>query len=155
MFAMKSIQDNQFKLFQHHIIHRILGNQDLLFKMKITDNPRCRLCNTANETIEHLFLTCEISKELWSKIFAWIMTNTRIQLGHDNFTIIFGYNIRNNYQTPINTILIIAKQYIFICASQSQLPTMQIFLKKLQNTFQEQKLLAITNHTLEKFNKTW
>ena len=59
------------------IIHRI-GIQDLEFKMKITDNPRCRLCNTANETIEHMFLTCEIPKDLWSQIFAWIMTNTRI-----------------------------------------------------------------------------
>ena len=61
----KHSKDNQFKWFQHRIIHRILGTQDLLFKMKITDNPRCRLCNTANETIEHLFLTCEICNELW------------------------------------------------------------------------------------------
>ena len=63
--------------------------------------------------------------------------------------------LKNNYHIPINTILLIAKNYLFQCARKSLDLILQVFLNKLQNTYYEQKLLAYTNETFEKFNKNW
>ena len=45
--------------------HRILPTKDKLYKMKITVDNKCLLCNEEIETIEHLFLYCEKHLEAW------------------------------------------------------------------------------------------
>ena len=52
--------DNLDKELWFKIKHRILLTKDiLLYKMNITMNDRCVLCNGERETIEHLFIYCQ------------------------------------------------------------------------------------------------
>ena len=50
-----SVRDTAIQYFQYRILHRVLGLNSLLFKMKMTDSPKCSFCNTEDETIEHFF----------------------------------------------------------------------------------------------------
>ena len=51
-----SVLDNDYVWFQYRILHRILGVQDFLFKIKISKTDKCRLCGEQKETIKHIFL---------------------------------------------------------------------------------------------------
>ena len=64
-----SILDNHYAWFQYRILHRILGVQDLLFKIKISDTNKCRLCGEQKETIIHLFTECRKSVVLWESFY--------------------------------------------------------------------------------------
>jgi len=56
--------DVKVQWFKYRITHRILGTNSLLNKMKITNDPLCSLCKQSDETLEHLFWECQISKTI-------------------------------------------------------------------------------------------
>ena len=56
------------RIFQYTIVNNILYLNKALYKMKIADIPLCTFCSQENETIEHIFLTCEYSKRLWKNV---------------------------------------------------------------------------------------
>ena len=45
--------------------------------MNIAQDNKCELCETHSETLEHLFLDCEISKDYLNQLFIIIKTKTR------------------------------------------------------------------------------
>ena len=40
--------------------------------MKIADSPLRTFCSQEDETIEHIFLSCEYSKRLWKNVKDWV-----------------------------------------------------------------------------------
>ena len=61
--CFKTIQDNYLIWFQYKILNRILGIESLKFKMGISQNNVCRLCNENEETLVHLFTLCNPVKK--------------------------------------------------------------------------------------------
>ncbi|XP_075099695.1 uncharacterized protein LOC142176344 [Nicotiana tabacum] len=45
--------------------------KDRLLKWGVVTNLVCPLCNTEDESIEHLFFSCKFSAELWTKLLNW------------------------------------------------------------------------------------
>ena len=66
IFELPFLITNDVKVqwFQYRIIHRILGTNSLLNKMKIIDDPLCTFCKQSEENLEHLFWECQISKAI-------------------------------------------------------------------------------------------
>ncbi|XP_058208113.1 uncharacterized protein LOC131321121 [Rhododendron vialii] len=59
------------KMFLWRYSHNALAVLFNLFKKKIDVSPYCLRCNSAFETIEHLFFQCKSSKEVWeNSLFA-------------------------------------------------------------------------------------
>ena len=56
-----SVGETKIQYLQFRFIHRILGTNKLLNRMKLTDNPLCSFCGLSEESIEHLFWDCDIS----------------------------------------------------------------------------------------------
>ena len=63
-----TIADNNLVWFQYRIIHRILGTLSFRKKMNKSDSNSCRLCQKAEETLEHLFVSCPHSEKLWREL---------------------------------------------------------------------------------------
>ena len=40
--------------------------------MKISDSPLCTFRSQEDETIQHVFLSCEYSKRLWKNVRDWV-----------------------------------------------------------------------------------
>ena len=40
--------------------------------MKIADLPLCTFCKTAEESLEHLFCSCNLSKAFWKSVVLWV-----------------------------------------------------------------------------------
>ena len=55
------------RIFQYKILNNILYLNARLFKMHMADSRLCSLCNSAEESVLHLFLKCRISSALWLK----------------------------------------------------------------------------------------
>ena len=123
--------------------------------MSITTDNNCRLCNRFEETIEHIFINCHHAIQLWININSWLNKNCNIPVNLDKITILMGYQLINNIQIPINTIIITAKNYLFQMAKNNSIPLFNVFLMKLKNVYHEQKTLAIFNNELIEFNKKW
>ena len=152
----KTINDNYFKWFQLRLIHRILGVNNLLYKIKVSDNPTCRLCGTHPETLIHLFVDCHTVQTFWLKLFHWVKLITGIEIPNNKITLLFGYLLRNNYTIPVNTTLIIARNYIFQTArNKKNYLFLDIFKKKLCNIYFEQSNLAVVTDKSETFDKQW
>ena len=60
--CFKVINNKNLKWFQYRIIHKILGTEELLYKMSIKNNGICLLCDNSPETLIHLFY---VHKLLW------------------------------------------------------------------------------------------
>ena len=70
-----SVPDNHLKWLQFKIINKILGTQSLLFKINMTDEPRCTFCKESEENIIYLFVECLQTNLLWKNVFHWINQN--------------------------------------------------------------------------------
>ena len=55
-------KNNDLIWMQYHIIYRIIGTKDYLYKLKLSNDCVCSLCSEYNETITHLFVHCEKAK---------------------------------------------------------------------------------------------
>ena len=111
-----SLLDNDYVWFQYRILHRILGVQDHLFKLKVSNTDKCRLCGDKKETITHLFSECTKSATLWQNIVSWIQSNMSIKIDLEQIEKILGYAKVDSKFWPLNLILLVTRFYIFTCA---------------------------------------
>ena len=150
-----TLQDNNLKWFQFRLLHRILGVNSLLYKMKISDNHYCRLCNSNEETIVHLFVECQKSNKLWGEIKNWINKTVNVELNFTPTLILLGHINSDSNQIPINAILMTVKYYIFNCAHLNK--ELDIFMcqKRVKNMYMEQQSLSLSLNQLPKFRKKW
>ena len=85
-----SVRDTAIQYFQYRILHRVLGLNTLLFKMKMTDSPKCSFCHTEDETIEHFFWDCRVlSSFLLDAEFMFL----GVYFIFKKRDILFGYNL--------------------------------------------------------------
>ena len=107
--CFKTLKENYLIWFQFKILTRILGTQDLLFKMNISNNQSCNLCKEANETMVHLFIECKVTKNLWNYITLWATRKLNSFISFEEITIIFGCLTNDRLYYNKNTILLVAK----------------------------------------------
>ncbi|XP_050217477.1 uncharacterized protein LOC126668315 [Mercurialis annua] len=51
------------------LMNRLL-TRDKLFKWKVIQDEKCCFCNTASESINHLFFECSYSRGIWNRLLA-------------------------------------------------------------------------------------
>ncbi|XP_058776759.1 uncharacterized protein LOC131651105 [Vicia villosa] len=74
-FMWKSGTLGNIQVFGWRLIHSRLQTRDELFKRHVISgqhNHGCPLCLHHNENHTQLFLYCQVTKEVWLSIFAWV-----------------------------------------------------------------------------------
>ena len=102
-----------------------------------------------------MFVECPKVIEFWSKLLEHIKSQVITTLSITPFTIIFGYTLTEINQQPINTILLVAKKYIFETSSQYQNLSLNVFVHRLSQVYAEHQLLSRLCNEEENFNKIW
>ena len=153
--CFKVTTDNSTVWFQYKLIYNILATRSYLFKLKIVDSNTCGICDNSVETIQHLFIQCSNVQTLWSSILEWIKEkiNQNYVLGEANK--LFGYLVQDQNFLPMNFILILTREYIFLCAKQKQLPKMDHLKIILKKRYYEQKYILIINSKENSFEESW
>lgn len=145
-------KDSKLQWFQIRILHRILGTNDLLYKIKYKDSPLCTFCKTENETIEHLFWGCNATRKL---ITALLTPSIDLFAPLNENTMIFGYINLNNNEIAKNLIIIFLKMYIYKCKMQ-ECPLTVIGAKHIILYYYNiNKKAAVVNNNIDNFRRIW
>ena len=121
--------------------------------MKLTDNNKCRLCQSHEESLMHLFFFCDKTKDFYVKLIKWVDINIKFKLPFDPLTVIMGYMINNQHFEAANTLLLVVKKYICSCAYSGGLPNIPEFKSHFRTVFIEQQMIARLNNKFEDFSK--
>ena len=148
----KITKDSRIQWFQIRIIHRIIGTNYYLHKIKYNDNPLCTFCKNENETIEHLFWQCSFVKDI---IDIYFKTKKNIFPSLTADEMIFGLTDESPLSKTKNLILIYFKMYIYQCRMQKSIPTVFGAKKYITYCYNIEKETAMINNNVETFNSAW
>ena len=65
-------------VFLYKILHHVLVTNNVLYKWKIVDSLNCTFYDTEIETIDHMFIECNMICQLWKGLSVFILYNTGI-----------------------------------------------------------------------------
>ena len=135
-----------------HNLNRVVYTNKLLYKMKLSDTSLCTFCGEYEESLEHLFLRCQFSKNFWMQIVSWLneFNVTIIEL-KDN-EIMFGYTNESPHWTFLNNILIIGKQVIYSNRLGKSKPLFSQFIVKRKYIERIEHYIAKSRITFMKRN---
>lgn len=79
-------------------LQEILYTRDKLDKQGIITDKVCALCNSEDETHQHLFFMCSTSEQMWNQMLKWLSINRQGQSWEDEIT----WAIQNAGKKDIN-----------------------------------------------------
>ena len=88
--------------------------------MGIEETNLCVFCRKEVDSVEHMLLYCEISKELWFKVENWI-----IELGMENYHLTNSRIVLGDLEnaSSINAIILLTKLTIYNAMKREQRQT--------------------------------
>ena len=115
--SFRLTRDVRMSDFQFMINHNILYTKSRLFKDEITENDQCYLCS-GSETLTHLFVECHFSTEIWIDFTSWRNCKNNMQIKLQQCHILFVFQpIKQSFLSIIDCLLV-AKNFIYICAKK-------------------------------------
>ena len=147
--------DNYLVWFQLRILYRILGTNSYLNKIGLSPSSFCRNCKNDTETLMHIFTECPSVKLFWGKIQNHVKEYLNFDLNLSNVDIILGYLLFHQHRIPINALILVTKKYIFDCIRYNTGLHLDRLIRKLQQYYVEEKLLAVLKDKYSEFNKIW
>ena len=147
--------DIRTRIFQYKLLNRIVYTNKLLHKIKLLDTSLCTFCGEYEESLEHLFLHCRFSKNLWMQIVSWLNDlNIAIIEIKDN-EIMLGYTNESPHWILLNHILIIGKQIIYSSRLTKSKPLLSQFIVKLKHIERIEYYIAKRRDRISFHEKKW
>ena len=112
-------KDTYLKYLQFRTLHHRFYTNEKLFFMGLVQSNLCSMCKTEVDSIEHMFLGCPHSMELWENVTDWIR-----ELGMPNYILTASRMIIGDLENAlaINTIILHTKKVIYNAKKQEQIP---------------------------------
>ena len=112
----KITQVTKLRNFQYRLLLGKIYTNSMLYKWHLVDSTNCNLCENAYQDIVHLLVECPLVNPLWhmiEELFNINLTSVNI--------------MENNPVKPIdsleNFIVLVCKQYIFLCKCTNEKPS--------------------------------
>ena len=141
---------------QYKILNKILNCNHWLHRIKIKELPKCRFC-PEDETIEHFFFGCEITKDFWYGFLTWwnALGNDEPKILEEK-DILMGYNIPNKKEMLINQCILIGKKMIYDQKNyRNKQPDLYKFHCDLKDIVEIDRQICIKNCRLSDFENYW
>ena len=100
--------------FQFKLLNKYIVTNAFLYKIGVASSPVFSFCGKENESLEHIFIYCNCTEELWAEVIKWLrslnvtinnLNNKEIMLGMPNC----------EDELFVNHVLLITKQYLYFC----------------------------------------
>ena len=146
--------DTKSREFQYKLLNRCLATNVLLSKIGIIPSPACTFCGEADESLEHIFVTCHYTKKFWAEVIKW-MGNLNIEIEPlSNKDIIFG-TMHCKRDLFVNHILLIAKKYIYSCRCNKTKPSIIVLSARIKMIYRLEILVAKSCNKLPIHFEKW
>ena len=150
MFLFFAWTSRGFKISRHtsaQVAHSLktLGS---LLKLKMIESPKCAFCKRENESLEHLFFNCYVTKFFWEAFCSWLI---ECSISFQPLTlrdIVFGiFNVEKDFNI-LNHLVLAAKLYIYKCKLNNVNPSLQVYKAKIKGVYQIEKRIATSRNKL-------
>ena len=137
--------ESRLRSFQYNLLHRAIFTNSRLVKAKIISGPiRCTFCNIDDETIEHLFGFCPVSRSLYLQLLSKILEHYDIGLSQVDLepnNLIFGLTSDEPDIITVNHLLIMSKNFIYINrCNNNATPSFDSLLKFISSKINMEKM---------------
>ena len=147
--------DIKTRMFQFKILNRIIYTNQLLNKMRLTDTSLCTFCGECEESLEHLFLHCKVTKDFWTHTINWLnKSNITISRLSDS-KILLGITKESPHWTLLNHILIAGKQVIHTNRLRKTKPLLPQLIAKLKYIEHIEYFIAKKRDRLKFHQQKW
>ena len=110
---LKTIGRNDLIWLQFRILQRILGTKAYLYKISIGNSDSCRFCQSAVETIYHVFVSCPIVSDFWETLQRNWLQHLGLYLNLQPTTILFG-NLENEFDLFSKNIILLVGKKVYL-----------------------------------------
>ena len=145
-------KDTYLKYIQFRTLHHRFFTNEKLFKMGIKNSDQCGFCHSHTDSIEHMFLDCEISIHLWNEVQEWIHT-----LGMKNYNLSQSRIILGDLENAmsINTIILLTKKVIYNSMKKEQRPHILNIKNEVKKFYYEEKYRCLLRGKGQLFEKQY
>ena len=147
--------DTKLRIFQYKLLNNILYLNKHLFMFRKKDTKHCSFCKLQDETINHLFVECNYSKNLWRDLKTYCQPSFSLPLLCPQSATFGFFDIDPHSSLLLNHILLLYKYYIYYSRDSAKLSLAALtrFIKKV---YVMEKRLSFGNEKKSKlFNKKW
>lgn len=85
-------------------------------------------CNSTDETLEHLFFSCPVSRQFWSNVMSWVSLKLNIPSLCFTHILLYMDNLSPFTCNIINIVLILAKYHIHCSKLKGNQPSFSCFI---------------------------
>ena len=144
----------KLRSFQFRLLHRAITTKIMLHKWGLQTDENCYYCSQYKETIIHLFVECEVVKQIWEAVQNYVHKRFNISFKIEADAILFN-KVHANRGNVANLICLLVKQYIYRqkCLDKGLNP--QALIKYLFQVECTEKYIAQKNNLIIKHNKKW
>ena len=136
-YNIKKKSEIKLKWLQIRIIHRVIGTNVMVKKMKIVPNDQCSLCNIKVENIPHVFWKCQFVQQFWVDFERFLgekcMHIENLKMNEE--LVILGNSTYIKLDDVLYFIILFAKHFLYKCRLENTRPAFCRFLKCLEDRF--------------------
>ena len=155
LLYVKSItKSTKLQYFQYRLRHRKIVTNSLRYRWDSTISPLCTFCGLQGESQFHIFWECVKLTKFWQSMQRWFKYMFQLNLVLTPPMIIYN-NYIGMHKDLINTVILIAKQYIYSCKCQQKSINFVIMLQKVFEHMEIERAIAMSNSTFSKFYRKW
>ncbi len=156
VFAKIKIMTLSTKLrsFHFRLLRNVIFTNDKLKSWNLVASDKCTFCNIEIETPLHLLWHCQTASHLWNQLSIWCKNHANRTMNLTLKRVIFCI-ITDNPKDCINTICLIAMQYIYSARCLKTLPNVACLKDKILDMMNIEKYIATKNNQMTSFRKRW
>lgn len=153
LIAMQKITSSTYLQALHYrLVNRILPTNTFLLRAGLSESSLCTFCDSANETLGHLFSNCQKVRAFFIKIKALLGQKYSFRITVEQINRIFPDCTERNI---IGLIMIITIQCIWFARLEEKEPEVRRFESLLKNHHLIEKFVCKVNDTYDQWYSKW
>ena len=147
--------DTYTRYFQYKVLNNVFYLNQKLFLFGLSETSKCSFCNQNNETIEHLFCHCFVSKELWNDLNTFFENHISLYDLTPQATF-FGFTEKYLDDTILqNNLLLVLKIYLYKSRSYGFVCLKSLFLEIKKINRLEKKIVEANANKHKSYLFKW
>uniref|UniRef100_A0A8C8E244 Reverse transcriptase domain-containing protein n=1 Tax=Oryzias sinensis TaxID=183150 RepID=A0A8C8E244_9TELE len=158
--AHLATNSNTWREFKWKVISRYFRTPDIVSKMNPNVPSLCwRNCGSVVPNHTHVFWTCPKLQNFWDEVYGAIKQVFQVDIPRDLMVALLGIipaQIRGRAESYLlNVLFTAALKCITIRWMKTEPPTLDIWIQKVREIFQMERITFLLRHQMQNFNARW